>query len=128
MGASGWDYRTPYTPDLAEALEALRTKVFAENDYYWSGDDEAGRPGSIDELWEDETVQEEGTHSILDISTVIGETDEDDSYTLRPLTRDETTESRPLPTSKATMICTTMSRAGAGMPSPCTPTASRPST
>ena len=90
MGASVWDYRTPYTPDLAEALGALRQQVFAANDYYWSGDDEAERPGSIDELWEDEDVQEEGTHSILDINTVIGESDRDDYGTLRLLTSAET--------------------------------------
>ena len=100
MGASVWDYRTPYTLDLAEALGTLRQQVFAANEYFWSGhdepwsehdgDDEDERPGSIDELWEDEGVQEEGTHSILDINTVIGENDQDNYGTLRLLTPAET--------------------------------------
>jgi hypothetical protein len=47
--------------------------VFDSGDWYWHADDpiapdpDAEKPESLDDLWEDETVQEEGTHSVLDV-------------------------------------------------------------
>ncbi|MFF4445847.1 hypothetical protein [Streptomyces sp. NPDC001502] len=77
MGASGWEYYVPYQEDLGAALDALRQRVFEGQDYYWDpwDEDEAGevgeRPSTIDRLWEDEQVQEEGTHSILDMHRMV---------------------------------------------------------
>ena len=33
MGASGWNYTTPYDPDPEVALERLREEIFAAGDY-----------------------------------------------------------------------------------------------
>lgn len=33
MGASGWTYFAPYQPDVAQALESLRQRVFADKDF-----------------------------------------------------------------------------------------------
>ncbi len=33
MGASGWQYFVPFTPDVNQALQALRKTVFEGNDY-----------------------------------------------------------------------------------------------
>ncbi|NEA31227.1 hypothetical protein [Streptomyces sp. SID13031] len=92
MGASGWDYRTPHSTDLAEALRTLRQKVLAEGNYVW--DDAEPRPEnleSFDELLEDEEFWEEGTHSILDISRVSVDP-ESEASTLRLLSPEETSD------------------------------------
>lgn len=34
MGASGWSYFVPYQPDLQQALDDLRERVFQRGDYY----------------------------------------------------------------------------------------------
>ncbi|MFJ5262817.1 hypothetical protein ACIQAC_20365 [Streptomyces sp. NPDC088387] len=96
MGASGWEYYVPYQEDLGAALTALREKIFEEQDYYWDPADDDGeprfRPATIDELWEDEQTQEEGTHSILDMDR-IGRPGEPPTYgTVRPLGSAEATE------------------------------------
>ncbi|UQU67568.1 hypothetical protein COUCH_15400 [Couchioplanes caeruleus] len=84
MGASMWDYITPFQPDLAAALQALRRQVFEEQEYYFlPGDD--GWPQTMEQLSADEEVHYTGTHSILDISRVIGPDEPDDYGTLRPL-------------------------------------------
>ncbi|HVK21757.1 MAG TPA: hypothetical protein VM677_10400 [Actinokineospora sp.] len=89
MGASGWNYRTPYLPDLAAALGALRASVFASGDYLWSSDED--RPATIEQIWANELAQTDGTHSILDIDHVSA--DEDDAMgALRLLSAAETTE------------------------------------
>lgn len=72
MGASEWRYLVPYQEDPGVALAGLRAEVFASGDYYWYAEGESdptstARPGRLDDLWEDEAVQEEGTHSILDM-------------------------------------------------------------
>ncbi len=38
MGASGWKYTTPFTPDPEQALQQLRRQVFAEGRYAKPGD------------------------------------------------------------------------------------------
>jgi hypothetical protein len=71
MGASGWKYLVAYQDDDAAALHELRTSVCAAGDYYWG--DRSGRPKPTtldDPAWDDESVWEEGTRSILDISEV----------------------------------------------------------
>jgi hypothetical protein len=78
----------PYNPDLGQVLAALRKRVFDNQEYYLLPDDD-GWPTTMDELWADEEVQYSGTHSILDIATVIGPDDPDGYGTLRPLRRDE---------------------------------------
>lgn len=95
MGASSWEYRTAFSGDVAVALEALQRRVFDEGDYLWPhGGHEPGLPArpmpkSVDELWKDEDIQYSGTHSVLDIGTVIASSDPDEVGTLRPLTTDE---------------------------------------
>ncbi|MFJ4472848.1 hypothetical protein ACIP2X_35915 [Streptomyces sp. NPDC089424] len=99
MGASAWDYYVPYQEDLDAALQQLRGEVFATGDYYWVHDDEPQpdgdgepRPQSLDELWEDELVQETGTHSILDIFRVVGPDETPDHNTVEPVTAEEARE------------------------------------
>jgi hypothetical protein len=74
MGASEWRYLVPFQQDPTQALADLRTEVFDSGDYYWYAEDPnqpqptaAERPDRLEDLWEDEAVQEEGTHSILDM-------------------------------------------------------------
>ncbi|MGW6397350.1 hypothetical protein [Streptomyces sp. NPDC055134] len=88
MGASGWDYYVPYQEDLNAALQQLRHEVFEAGDYHWEP-----RPQSLKELWEDESVQESGTHSILDIFRVVGPDDTPDYNTVVPVTGEEACES-----------------------------------
>ncbi|MFC9496891.1 hypothetical protein [Streptomyces sp. NPDC056982] len=100
MGASGWDYYVPYQEDLNAALQQLRREVFEAGDYYWvNGDiwlaaeeEREPRPQSLKELWEDESVQESGTHSILDIFRVVGPDDTPDYNTVVPVTAEEARE------------------------------------
>ncbi|MFE4250423.1 hypothetical protein ACFRU3_13060 [Streptomyces sp. NPDC056910] len=87
MGASGWDYYVPYQEGLNAALQQLRHEVFEAGDYYWEP-----RPQSLKELWEDESVQESGTHSILDIFRVVGPDDTPDYNTVVPVTAEEARE------------------------------------
>jgi hypothetical protein len=85
MGASGWDYVTPYRGTLEATLEALHDEVFQE--LYGDGDEY----GSREELCSDaEFMGEEGTHSILDVQRIVPATEpprqqETDYFTLRPL-------------------------------------------
>ncbi|MFE2584728.1 hypothetical protein [Streptomyces sp. NPDC059378] len=89
MGASGWDYVTEYDGDAAAALQALHARVFQEE----YGDGSEYR--SLEELYADEEFMgEEGTHTILDIDTVVAvdtppkESRGSDYGTLRPLALD----------------------------------------
>jgi hypothetical protein len=94
MGATGWNYFTPYQADIEAALQALRAEVFERGEYGKAWDtpeglanmpphlrkafenrraleaERLGEPseyGSIDELLE--AAAEDGTHSILDIQS-----------------------------------------------------------
>ncbi|MFE9358695.1 hypothetical protein ACFYPB_32040 [Streptomyces olivaceoviridis] len=89
MGASTWDYVTPYRGDLEATLGALHDEVFQK----LYGDDE--EYGSREELYADgEFMGEEGTHSILDVHRIVATTEaprghrEADYFTLRPLSSD----------------------------------------
>jgi hypothetical protein len=96
MGASEWTYVTPYRGDVETSLRELQQRVFQDSEYYWfweryPGDDPLPRPATIDGIWETETMQAEGTHSILDIDRVLTTTDPparrnySDYATVRPL-------------------------------------------
>jgi len=88
MGASGWDYVVPFEPKLGVALEKLRKQEFEDHAYYFRpGDD--GWPTTMEQLWADEIVKYEGTHSILDVFRTIAPDDADAFGTLRPLREEE---------------------------------------
>jgi hypothetical protein len=96
VGASSWEYSVPYQEDLAGALTALQRKVFEERDYYWCPgadwrpvEERLPWPQTVEELWEDELVRENGTHSILDIFRVIGPDEERDYFTMQPVSEEE---------------------------------------
>ncbi len=94
MGASGWQYIEPYGGDLVAALGALHQREFhllvAQGD---AVDEESGEPlASIEELWEQEYFEEEGTHSVVDVRRIIAADEYDDFGTVRPLTDDECRE------------------------------------
>ncbi|WP_030808392.1 hypothetical protein [Streptomyces sp. NRRL S-337] len=102
MGASGWEYVTPFKNTVEESLEALHAQVFQE----LYGDDETYR--DLEELWQDEEFMgQEGTHSILDIDRVVHTTAAPSAHnvrdygTLRPLAPDRITHhfgtDRPTP-------------------------------
>ncbi|MGZ4569043.1 MAG: hypothetical protein ACXVFZ_19860 [Blastococcus sp.] len=90
MGASTWQYFAPYSDDIEAVLRHLQGQVLASGDYYW-GDDEAPRPRSLGELSdmldeeENESLLEEGTHSILDIDRVESAASDDGFRTIRAL-------------------------------------------
>jgi hypothetical protein len=99
VGASEWDYYVPYQEDLDAALQQLRRQVFEAGDYYWvNGADwrpeekREPRPQTLEKLWENELVWETGTHSILDISRVLGPDDTPDYGTVKPVTAEEARE------------------------------------
>lgn len=77
MGASGWVAFADYQEDVAAMLAGAQERVFAQGGYYWPFDGgvfpELPRPGSVDELWEDPTMQELGTHSVLDVDEICDE-------------------------------------------------------
>lgn len=89
MGASGWDYVTSYEGSVERSLEALHARVFDED--YGGGEEYA----TLEDLWADaEFMGNEGTHSILDVQTVVHSTEPpsqqriEDYGTLRPLAPD----------------------------------------
>ena len=87
MGASGWQYVTAYEPDVRTALIRLIGRVFESGEYYWAGEGE--RPEHYGELFEQEVVQQEGTHSILDCNNIVGPDGADGFGTLRLLRAEE---------------------------------------
>lgn len=70
MGASGWSYFVGYKSDPNEALQELRLEEF-KNKRFYVYDEVSGN--SPDELLRNS--EENGTHSIIDISS-ISETDD----------------------------------------------------
>jgi hypothetical protein len=93
MGASSWSYFVEYQPDLDQALDELRQKVFAEGKYWWahgelgkSASAYQDRPTTMDDLFEDECALESGTHSILDVSYVLADGEEPDFGTVQVVT------------------------------------------
>jgi hypothetical protein len=97
VGASAWDYYVPYRTDLNAALLDLQARVLAEGTYYWAGGGAAfgeakqfpNRPMTMDDLWAEEIVQSEGTHSILDMNRVVGPGEKPDFGTVEPVTPEE---------------------------------------
>lgn len=95
MGASGWDYVVPYQEDLSAALDDLRHQVFAAGEYLKPSEVlDLPDPGSVDDLTEDELYEEfmgeSGTHSIIDVFSVIpADSIDEDFGTVRPLTGPE---------------------------------------
>lgn len=91
MGASGWEYYVPYQEDLGAALDTLRRQVFDRQDYYWvpededEGDGATAWPSTFDQLWKGERVQEEGTHSILDMWRIVRPGEDPDYGTVQPV-------------------------------------------
>ncbi len=99
MGASKWDYIIPYQSDLDAALQTLRQQVFAAGDYWWAHGDLGTSakeydniPPTIDELLADSEVQEDGTHSIIDMWHVLAEDEEPDFGTVQPVSAAEALE------------------------------------
>ena len=99
MGASGWAYKVRYRADVAAALQALRQDVFARREYYPASinpsyaaamgiEPMTQQPESIEDLLD--MQEEEGTHSILDIS--VGVSDEPGFGRVSPLSQDELAE------------------------------------
>lgn len=102
MGASGWEYVVPYQQDLGAALDELRREVFASGDYLkpsFYGDRFADlpEPESVDDFVKQEQYWEfmgtSGTHSIIDILTVVSVDFKGEEYgTVRPLSDNEYVE------------------------------------
>jgi hypothetical protein len=96
VGASAWDYYVPYQPDLGTALSELRRRVFEAGDYWWAEPNEfkpasefADRPRTEAQLWADESQQESGTHSILDMTRVLADGEKPEPGTVEPVTEAE---------------------------------------
>jgi hypothetical protein len=101
MGASGWEYVVPYQQDLGGAIDSLRREVFAAGDYVKSADYgdvfDLPEPASVEDLTEQEQYWEfmgtSGTHSIIDVLTVIPSDFADNDFaTIRPLSDAERSE------------------------------------
>ncbi|MFB7291932.1 hypothetical protein [Actinacidiphila glaucinigra] len=65
MGATGWDYVTPYRGSVEATLEGLHEQVFQE--LYGDGEEYRDRA----ELYADESMADSGTHSILDVHRIV---------------------------------------------------------
>ena len=104
VGASGWEYMVPYQSDMAEALASLRRLVFAEGSYVNPSELGLRAPATVDELEQEpywEFMGTSGTHSILDVLSVVPADDDEQEYaTIRPLTDREYRElwGNPQPT------------------------------
>jgi hypothetical protein len=96
LGASGWEYVVAYQADMAEALDSVRRRVFAEGSFLNPSEIGLPAPESIDDLvtepyWE--FMGTSGTHSILDVLNVTSADDETQpGATIRPLTAPECQE------------------------------------
>jgi hypothetical protein len=79
VGASGWDYWVPYTPDVDAAFRRLREDVFRRGEVYRFDDEPVA---TIEELVEHNA--ESGTHSILDMERITETPDDGAVSPLRP--------------------------------------------
>jgi len=92
MGASGWHYFTEHNNDLSAALTTLKAQVFSAGTYFDAhraypslrGGAAYSPPKTVRELMA--RCAEDGTHSILDMSTIAAT---EDYGVVRPLTDDE---------------------------------------
>ncbi|MFF4339204.1 hypothetical protein ACFY00_04585 [Kitasatospora sp. NPDC001540] len=80
MGASEWNYVTPWLGSPQRSLDALHREVFATAGW-------AAEYDSLEALWSDEEFMgTQGTHSVLDVPyAVTDSTEPADLGTLRPL-------------------------------------------
>ena len=86
MGASGWKYRGEFDGDPVKTLHAIQKRIFESGDYLWEEeDDDEPRPATVEELWEIESVQESGTHSLMDVSEFVLPDAEPGIGAIRPL-------------------------------------------
>jgi hypothetical protein len=91
VGASGWEYVVSYQQDLGAALDMLRREVFAAGDFVKpSSEFDLPDPASVDDLTEQEQywefMGESGTHSIIDVLSVIpADSTGEDFGMIRPL-------------------------------------------
>ncbi|PJN29910.1 hypothetical protein [Kitasatospora sp. CB02891] len=84
MGASEWHYLTPYLGSPQRSLDALHRAEFAA---HWAGQEY----DTLEELWADEEfMDEQGTHSILDVPYAVEDSSE-------PLGFEDVGSVRPLP-------------------------------
>jgi hypothetical protein len=79
MGAEAWDYFVPYEDDIQSALNKLREREFRAGRFHHYGQ----RPATIEEVLA--MSDEDGTRSILDITTVA---DQPDFCTVAPLSEE----------------------------------------
>jgi hypothetical protein len=104
MGASRWEYYVPFQPDLDSALQDLKERVLADGDYYWPLEEQrcpfpnlrSPRPRTLQELdallAENDWLQSEGTHSILDMARVSDPGEYAEPGTVEPVSTDDVQE------------------------------------
>jgi hypothetical protein len=104
MGASSWQYYVPFQEDLDTALHHLKERVLADGNYYWplEGDScpwpdlRSPRPQTLEELdallAENDWLQSQGTHSILDMERVIDADEDVEQRTVEPVPADDVQE------------------------------------
>ncbi|MFD6425308.1 hypothetical protein [Streptomyces sp. NPDC060198] len=99
MGASAWEYIEPCAGGVAATLAALRQVEFEKLFVHGTDWDDLRPAGAsftsvddLDDLWEDEGLGSEGTHTIIDVWEVIDTDAYDDDHTVRPLSDEESVE------------------------------------
>ena len=91
MGASDWHYVVDYREDAAAAFAELQRTVMAAGDFYRGlGDRHAFTSmADLEAARNTETFWDEGTHSILDMVTVVAPDAQDETAAVRVLRDDE---------------------------------------
>lgn len=96
VGASEWQYFVPYQQDFGQALQELRQQVFASGEFWWYGEGDylpesmrVPRPTRLENVFDDENVQQSGTHSILDVFRVLAPGDAWEYGSVAPATAEE---------------------------------------
>lgn len=95
MGASGWNYRVRYQPDLGAAFLQLQDQVLESGDFVWSEEYYGPRPTTRSQLSAIKDRDEfwaEGTHSILDMDRIVPAGASDEEGAIRPLSDAEVQE------------------------------------